>query len=341
MIDYSQAKIQRIIYNRINGNSVSDILSDTLYTFEGEDEEDVKKIFLKPFANHFETNEFKHAISIDLNPLYTISEAIFKGKEFVENALHIHQHLKSVSKHPNIKEGDLFVIHYDNIRWDNGYHEAIGIYKIENKERFLETTSNDNGEATIALKKGIGSKKLDKACLIINTEKPYTVFLIDNVSSETDYWRNDFIGSQPKKDFINDTNQFLSLTKSFVTEQMPSEFNVSKTEQIDLLNRSMDYFKSQDEFNMDDFNRDVIHHPEVIDAFNNYKKKFETEKEVDIADSFEISVPAVKKQARVFKSVLKLDKNFHIYIHGDRQLIEQGIESDGRKYYKIYFNQEL
>ena len=39
MIDYSQAKIQRIIYNRINGNSVSDILTDTLYTYEGEEEE--------------------------------------------------------------------------------------------------------------------------------------------------------------------------------------------------------------------------------------------------------------------------------------------------------------
>jgi hypothetical protein len=48
----------------------------------------------------------------------------------------------------------------------------------------------------------------------------------------------------------------------------------------------------------------------------------------------------VKKQARVFKSVLKLDKNFHIYIHGNRELIEQGVEKDGRKFYKIYFEKE-
>ena len=341
MIDYSQAKINNIIYNRINGNSINDILSDRLYAFSGEDEEDVKKIFLKPFSNRFETNEFKHNISIDLNPLYKVCESIFEQKDFVENALHIHQHLKSVSKHPNIKEGDLFVIQYDNIGWENAYYPAIGIYKIENKERFLETSFNDNGEAEIALKKGIGPKRLDKACLIVDTGKPYTIFIIDNVSSETDYWKNEFICAQAKNDFINNTNQFLSLTKSFITEQMPDEFQVSKTEQIDLLNRSMDYFKTQDEFNLEDFSRDVIHHPEVIDAFNSYKKKFETEKDIDISDNFEISVPAVKKQARVFKSVLKLDKNFHIYIHGDRQLIEQGVEHDGRKYYKIYFNQEL
>jgi len=38
--------------------------------------------------------------------------------------------------------------------------------------------------------------------------------------------------------------------------------------------------------------------------------------------------------------VLKLDKNFHIYIHGDRNLIEQGEEPDGRKFYKIYYEEE-
>ena len=56
---------------------------------------------------------------------------------------------------------------------------------------------------------------------------------------------------------------------------------------------------------------------------------------------FDISNKAVKNQARVFKSILKLDKNFHIYIHGNKELIEKGTESDGRKYYKIYYDQEV
>jgi len=49
----------------------------------------------------------------------------------------------------------------------------------------------------------------------------------------------------------------------------------------------------------------------------------------------------VKQQIRVFKSVLKLDKNFHIYIHGNREWIKRGTDPDGRKYYKIYFENEL
>ncbi|MDD4067910.1 MAG: nucleoid-associated protein, partial [Bacteroidales bacterium] len=54
---------------------------------------------------------------------------------------------------------------------------------------------------------------------------------------------------------------------------------------------------------------------------------------------FNISDSAVKKQARVFKSVIKLDKNFHIYVHGDRKLIEQGQDEKG-KFYKVYYNEE-
>ncbi|MBK6777842.1 MAG: hypothetical protein IPG74_19090 [Flavobacteriales bacterium] len=48
----------------------------------------------------------------------------------------------------------------------------------------------------------------------------------------------------------------------------------------------------------------------------------------------------MKRQARIFKSVLKLDKNFHIYIHGDRNRIEQGVDEQGRKFYKIYYDKE-
>jgi hypothetical protein len=63
--------------------------------------------------------------------------------------------------------------------------------------------------------------------------------------------------------------------------------------------------------------------------------------EIELPDNFDISVQAVKKQVRVFKSVLKLDKNFHVYIHGDKSLIEKGVdEKTGKKYYKIYYDEE-
>jgi hypothetical protein len=90
---------------------------------------------------------------------------------------------------------------------------------------------------------------------------------------------------------------------------------------------------------MAEFAHEVIGQPEVIDSFNQYKSAYVQEHDLEIVDNFTISDSAVKKQARVLKSVIKLDKNFHIYVHGNRELIEQGSDNKG-KFYKIYYKEE-
>jgi hypothetical protein len=121
---------------------------------------------------------------------------------------------------------------------------------------------------------------------------------------------------------------------------MPEEFPVGKTEALEFLSRSMDYFKSNENFDKQEFAESVFEDDRMIDSFIKYGEDYCKHNELPNADQFEINDTAVKKQARVYKSVLKLDKNFHIYIHGNRELIEKGTEPDGRKFYKIYFNHE-
>ena len=106
------------------------------------------------------------------------------------------------------------------------------------------------------------------------------------------------------------------------------------------MNRSVEYFKSNESFEKEDFEKKVFQNDELIESFRKYDSNYRQENEIDLTESFDISIPAVKKQARVFKSVLKLDKNFHIYIHGASELIEQGVDEDGRKFYKIYYKEE-
>ena len=341
MIQIEDTIIRKLIFHRLSIDNNNSALSDTLYDFTNDEEEVVlKKIFLKPFLSNTTTYEFKHEIDLELNPLFKLSQSIFEGSDFISQSKNICQHLKTVSKHPNIKDGDLFIMKFDNINFDNKLYEGLGIYKIENKENFIETTKYFNGEAGLNFRKGIGSKRLDKACLILFTEQPFTVLIIDNTSNETDYWQNEFIKVNLKKDYVNNTNQFLSLAKSFVTKQLPSEFETTKADQIDLLNRSVEYFRKNESFDKQNFEQEVFQDSGVIKSFQNFDSKYRQENEIDIADDFLISSQAVKKQARVFKSVLKLDKNFHIYIHGNKELIKQGVDSDGRKFYKIYFETE-
>ena len=103
----------------------------------------------------------------------------------------------------------------------------------------------------------------------------------------------------------------------------------------------MKYFKEKETFDFDEFSNEVIGNEKGIESFKNFKKNYEDEFETPIADSFDISGAAVKKQARVFKSILKLDKNFHIYIHGNKELIEKGFDEDkSMNFYKVYFKEE-
>jgi len=191
---------------------------------------------------------------------------------------------------------------------------------------------------------GIHVDKLDKGCLIFNTDREigFKVCIIDksNKSIEAQYWRDDFLNLKPSNDDFHYTRHFMDITKNFVTKQLSEEFEVSKADQIDLLNRSVDYFKSNEKFDKQEFESTVLQDEGVINSFRSYDQNYRTEKELDFSDDFNISPQAVKKQSRVFKSVLKLDKNFHIYIHGNRELIQQGTEADGRKFYKIYFDEE-
>ena len=119
------------------------------------------------------------------------------------------------------------------------------------------------------------------------------------------------------------------------------ENGVERADQIDMLNKSSDYFKDNKEFDIKDFEEKVIENEEVIQAFQEYTQKVADENELEIRDSFGISETAVKKSRAQFKSILKLDKNFHIYIHGDRQKIVKGFDqSSGLNYYQIFFDKE-
>lgn len=340
MIQIEETIIRKLILHRVSSTKDKSIISKTLVDYSEDEENVIKKALLKPFISHAETFEFTHDISINYNILFNLSKSVYTGDDFIVISENIVQHLISSSKHPNIKDGDLFIAKFEDIKFNNKYYEGLGFYKFEDKEHFIETDIS-NDKIAFNVRTGIGNKKPDKACLIIFSNEPYTILIIDNNNHETDYWQNEFINHKTKNDFVNNTNNFLTLTKNFVTKQISRDFDVTKAEQIDFLNRSLGYFKNHESFNKQEFEEEVFSDSNIIESFRKFDQSYKQEKEIDLSDNFEISPQAVKKQARVFKSVLKLDKNFHIYIHGNKNLIEKGFdEATGMNFYKVYFKEE-
>ncbi|MEZ7890090.1 MAG: nucleoid-associated protein, partial [Cloacibacterium sp.] len=227
-------------------------------------------------------------------------------------------------------------------------YDAVGLFKSENKDTFLKvSTKNDvtlSGVEVFELEtlQGINLNKVDKGCLIYNTNKEqgYLMSIIDGTSrAETSYWMDDFLQVRQRQDEYFETQETLTLYKEYITKQLPQEFEITKADQADFLNKSLSFFKEKEEFKMEEFTGEVLGDQEVIQSFNAFKTQYEDERDYALSDEFAINDAAVKKNARIFKSVIKLDKNFHIYIHGDRKLIQQGQDENG-KYYMLYFEEE-
>lgn len=344
-LDFTQVEIQNLITHRV-GNKLRDeknFLSSEPTVVEDDTKDFLLKYFLLPVKTE-EFFSFTHSVKLELNDVFDVAKSIFSNsKQFVENSQSIAKLLYEQSLHPKIKEGELNVVLFSNVILDDEVVNAIGIFKSETDTPFLQM-NKQSSKFSIKHEYGFEIKGMDKGCIIFNTdqENGYKVLIVDNTnkSAEAQYWKDDFLKVKPIANEFHQTNQFLGITKNFVTKQLDEEFEITKADKIDLLNRSVEYFKTHDNFDKKEFEKEVLQDTGIIKSFRNFDDNYRQENDIELSDNFEISTQAVKKQARVFKSVLKLDKNFHIYIHGNRELIEQGIDKDGRKYYKIYYETE-
>lgn len=346
MIDPASSSIQQIsvhyIGNKTNGEDL--IVSKTpLATVNNQLQELLLRYFLTPFTQpeyyHF---TFSNG-DFNMNPLYQYAAQLFDSPvSFHTQTVNMAKHLYETADHPNIKPGDLFIVRLADVSVEGERMEVIGIFKSENKQSFLKLYQL-SGQYDLEPESGINVDKLDKGCLIINSNRDegFKVCILDKANkSEAQYWKDHFLQLRSCNDDYHQTKELLTIAKNFVTTQFSEDFEVTRADQIDMLNRSMDYFKTHDTFEKEDFEQEVFQDERIIRSFRSFDETYREEHEVEVSDHFDISAPAVKKQSRVFKSVLKLDKNFHIYIHGDRELIEQGTDPDGRKFYKLYFEEE-
>jgi hypothetical protein len=340
-------QLQQVIVHKVGNPSRGEDLKLSMNPLTLNDEI-VSKLLTKYFLGPFNENElyhFTHLSDIEMNEVYTFVRKIFEDREsFTQQSALLAQFLYSKSTHVKVKEGEFYVVMFDDVPFEGDFTRAIGLFKSESKETFLKVFQHGQSWEVIH-EEGVNINKLDKGCLIFhaNTNEGFKVCVVDATNKQNDaqYWVTDFLQVTPYSDSFHHTDKYLSLCKSFITNEYPEKFDVSKSDQIDMLNRSMEYFKTKENFSMEEFTNEVIHHQEVADTFMDYKKNFESARNFEIQDEFAIHVSAVKQQQRAFKTVLKLDKNFHVYIHGRRDLIEKGVdEMSGKKYYKFYFDEE-
>jgi hypothetical protein len=308
----------------------------------------VNELLLKYFLSPFKSNEFYHLFHEDglqLNEVYNYVEQIFENPENLYiQSVKLAKHLYENSTHPKIKGGEFYVVYLNGCEFEGKIYDAVGLFKSEIKDTFLKVfPSGDN--FNIDYEDGINIKSLDKGCLIINTEKEkgYLVAVVDNLSraGEAQFWRDHFLQLKQREDNYFLTENVMRMCHQFVVDKLPEKFEITRADQVDLLNKSAKFLKEQDEFDIESFTNEIFKQPEIKDTFNQFKDEYQEEMDFELNQSFKIADEAVKRQSRFFKSVIKLDKNFHIYIHGNKERVLKGYdEKRGMHFYQLFFESE-
>ena len=342
---YSEISSLKHVTLHIIGNKSTDdglCLSESKLVINDKIKGLLVNYFLSPFTSE-EYFQLYHDSGIEYNVVYGAASQIFDNPSTLyEQSVNLAKHLYDQSTHPKIKGGEFYTVYFKDCIVDGDTVDAVGLFKSENKDTFLKVL-REGGNFNLESEQGINTKKLDKGCLIFNKEREngYVVAVVDNTNRgiEAQYWMDDFLHVRQRKDGYANTQNAMALAKNFVTKALPEQFEVSKADQIDLLNRSLEFFKEKDTFDMEEFANEVIEQPKVIESFRDFKRNYESENDIVIDDNFSISDYAFKKQQRSYKRVINLDKKIQIIINGNRSQVEQGEDERG-KYYKVYYKEE-
>ncbi len=350
MINLFNAQIDSLSLHRVGNKQKNEgvFLSEETQPLNDETRGLLKEFFLKPFREK-EENYFKltHETDLEFNEIYQAAKAIFnEPASLQEHSKKITRFLYEQSNHPHIKNGEVFVAHFSNMVLDNEKIEAVGIFKSEIKQEFLQFQEK-GAHLEMILEQGVNLNKLDKGCLVFNTlaEEGFKVLSVDSNRYDSKYWLENFLGVNVLADDNFYTKSYLKFCQNFAKDVvLPAE---DKQQEVLFMNRAVNHFAKNDSFEESLFLNDVMENPELIPEFKHYKVEKGPKYSIEDVSTFPIANKAVSDSRKKIKNVINLDT--HIQIRMDfinpesaERFVEKGWDEEKQMYYYlVYFNKEM
>ena len=349
MINLFGAHITSLSIHRV-GNKINNepiFLSEETYKADDELTPLLKEYFLKPFREKEENYfQFVHETDLEFHELFNISTKIFNVPEKIhEQSKLITQYLYDQSLHPHIKAGEVYIVHFENVQIDNEKVDAIGVFKSEIKQDFLQFSEKEN-QLEAQLQHGVNLNKLDKGCLIFNVKKEegYKILSVDSNRYDTRYWLESFLGVDAFEDENFYTKKYLKFCQDFAKDVvLPAE---DKKEEVLFMNRAVNHFAKNDNFEESLFVNEVIDNPDLIPEFKHYKTEQAPKYKIEDLTEFPIANTAVTAARKKIKNVINLDTHIQIkldFINPESadKFVEKGWDEEKQMYYYlVYFNKE-
>ncbi len=349
MINLYSAHISSLSIHRVGNKSKNEsiLLSKEVYKTDDEITPLLKEFFLKPFRDKEENYfQFGNDVDVEFNELFKITSEIFANPESIhENSKKITQHLYDQSTHQHIKSGEVYVAFFESLQIDNEKVNGIGIFKSEIKQDFLQFSEKEN-QLEAFLQQGVSLNKLDKGCLIFDVKKEegYKILSVDSNRYDARYWLESFLGVNAFEDDNFRTKKYLKFCQDFAKDVvLPAE---DKKEEVLFMNRAVNHFAKNDNFQESTFINEVIDNPDLIPEFNNYKIEKAPKYSIEDLTTFPIANTAVTAARKKIKNTINLDTNIQIkldFINPENadKFVEKGWDEEKQMYYYlVYFNKE-
>ena len=349
MLNLYSAQIESISLHRVGNKSKNEsaFLSAEPFSLNDEMSGLLKEYFFKPFREKEETYyKFSHEVDLEFNEICnSVSEIFDNPSDNHRLSKKITTHLFEQSNHPHIKSGEVYVVHFSDMVIDNQKTDAVGIFKSELKHDFLQFEENEHN-LEILIRQGININKLDKGCIVFNTsrEEGYKVLSVDSNRYDAKYWLENFLGVAPLTDENFYTKNYLKFCQNFAKDVvLPAE---DKQQEVMFMNRAVNHFAKNDNFEESSFLNEVMENPELIPEFKHYKVEKGPKYSIEDVSNFDIANKAVSDARKKIKNVINLDTNIQIkmdFINPEsaEKFVEKGWDEERQMYYYlVYFNKE-
>mgnify|MGYP000671954218 CR=1 FL=1 len=196
------------------------------------------------------------------------------------------------------------------------------------------------------LQQGINLSKLDKGCLIFNYKKEegYKILSVDSNRYDARYWLEHFLSVDAFQDENFITKKYLKFCQGFAKDVVfPAE---DKKQEVMFMNRSVNYFAKNDQFEESNFLNEVMDNPDLIPEFRSYKVDKGEKYSIEDVTTFPIANSAVSDARKSIKNVINLDTHIQIkmdFINPEsaEKFVEKGWDEEKQMYYYlVYFNKE-
>ena len=349
MINLFNTHIESLSIHRVGNKSRNEsiFLSERPYALNDEISPLLKEFFLKQFREKDENYyQFVNEVDLDYNDMFNLVTEVFNNPDSLhEVSKKITNHLYEQSNHPHIKNGEVYIAYLTNLSIDNNVVDAIGIFKSEIQTDFVQFEEKSS-QLEMIIQQGVNLNKLDKGCLIFNYKKEegYKILTVDSNRYDARYWLEHFLSVDAFEDENFITKKYLKFCQNFAKDVvLPAE---DKKEEVMFMNRSVNYFAKNDDFEETNFLNEVLDNPDLIPEFKNYKVDKGAKYSIEDITSFPIANAAVSEARKSIKNVINLDTNIQIkmdFINPEsaEKFVEKGWDEEKQMYYYlVYFNKE-